>query len=156
MVFSDVVAEPRRPLRSDPHGHRGRVDNSQRESYRHHPQSAAGQLGRLLLLPHPQQPEPSVSGQGLLPQYCSALLYMVAIVGGGHLLCLHRLDAESRKLRALLSRGGPGLSAFERSEDATKGPQGALMHVVSMTTCLTCLELWQRVRAIKIRYSRNG
>ena len=25
-----------------------------------------------------------------------------------------------------------GLSAFERSEDATKGPQGALMRVVSM------------------------
>ena len=25
------------------------------------------------------------------------------------------------KLRALESRGGPGLSAFERSEDATKG-----------------------------------
>ena len=39
------------------------------------------------------------------------------------------LDAESRKLRALESRVGPGLSAFERSEDATKG---ALMRVVSM------------------------
>ena len=37
----------------------------------------------------------------------------------------YKLDAESRKLRALESRGGPGLSAFERSEDATKGPQGA-------------------------------
>ena len=32
------------------------------------------------------------------------------------------IDAESRKLRALESRGGPGLSALERSEDATKGP----------------------------------
>ena len=45
---------------------------------------------------------------------------------------IYKLDAESRKLRALESRGGPGLSAFERSEDATKGPQGALMRVVSM------------------------
>ena len=45
----------------------------------------------------------------------------------------YKLDAESRKLRALESRGGPGLSAFERSEDATKGPQGALMRVVSWT-----------------------
>ena len=33
---------------------------------------------------------------------------------------------------ALESRGGPGLSAFEHSEDATKGPQGALMHVVTI------------------------
>ena len=32
----------------------------------------------------------------------------------------------------LESTGGPGLSALERSEDATKGPQGALMRVVSM------------------------
>ena len=38
----------------------------------------------------------------------------------------YKLDAESRKLRALESHGGPGLSAFECSEDATKGPQGAL------------------------------
>ena len=45
---------------------------------------------------------------------------------------IYKLDAKSRKLRALESRGGPGLSAFERSEDATKGPQGALMRVVSM------------------------
>ena len=37
------------------------------------------------------------------------------------------LDAESRKLRELESRRGPELSAFERREDATKGPQGALM-----------------------------
>ena len=44
----------------------------------------------------------------------------------------YNLDAESRKLRALESRGGSGLSAFERSDDATKGPQGALMRVVSM------------------------
>ena len=58
---------------------------------------------------------------------------------------IYRLYAESRKLRALESRGGPGLSAFERSEDATKGPQGALMHVVSMTRRLTGLELWQRM-----------
>ena len=44
-----------------------------------------------------------------------------------------KLDAESRKLRALESRGAPELSAFERSEDATKGPgpQGALMRVAS-------------------------
>ena len=34
----------------------------------------------------------------------------------------YRLDAESRKLCALKSRGGPELSAFERNEDATKGP----------------------------------
>ena len=51
----------------------------------------------------------------------------------------YRLDAESRKLRALESRGGPELSAFERSEDATKGPQGALMRVVSMTRRLTAM-----------------
>ena len=45
---------------------------------------------------------------------------------------IYKLDAESRKLRALESREGPGLLAFERSEDATEGPQGALMRVVSM------------------------
>ena len=60
-------------------------------------------------------------------------------------ICIYRLDAESRKLRALESRGGPEMSAFERSEDATKGPQGALMHIVSMTRRLTGLELWQRM-----------
>ena len=43
----------------------------------------------------------------------------------------------SRKLRALESRGGPELSAFECSEDVTKGPQGALMRVVSMARRLT-------------------
>ena len=52
-------------------------------------------------------------------------------------LAKYKLDAESRKLRALESRGGPGLSAFERSEDATKGPQGALMRVVSMDSSWT-------------------
>ena len=48
-------------------------------------------------------------------------------------LTIYRLDAESRKLRALESRGGPELSGFERSEDATKGPQGAIYYVY--TTC---------------------
>ena len=66
-----------------------------------------------------------------------------------HIALTYNLDAESRKLRALESRGGPGLSAFERSEDATKG---ALMRVVSMDEASNLFRArWQRVRAIQIR-----
>ena len=37
------------------------------------------------------------------------------------------------------------------SKDATKGPQGTLMGVVSMTRHLTCLELWQRIHSTRLR-----
>ena len=68
--------------------------------------------------------------------------------------CKYKLDAESRKLRALESRRGPELSAFECIEDATKGPpRCSNARSFHDEASKTGLELWQRVRAIQIRCS---
>ena len=77
---------------------------------------------------------------------------------------IYRLDAESRKLHELESRGGPELSAFKRSEDATKGSprrsnarsfhDEASRAMVTQTN--SALEKWQQASISSERLSATG
>ena len=80
---------------------------------------------------------------------------------------IYRLDAESRKLRELESRGGLELPALERSDDATKGPprrsnarsfhdEASNRFRAMVTQTKRALEKWRQASISSERLSATG